>query len=578
MTRTLLCVIDDRATADHAAATPAQVAALVAEFEALAGPLHAAWDSSPALVIVLWGPQQLLVYQNEASSRVAGRRPLGQSMREAFPEANADTLQGLADARDAGKTTVIPRRPVGVIHADGLNLLMHFVVAPIGQGPPYVGAAITAIDVTAEARAEQAAERAHLLTQVAERMNAATDPDAALKALTKALVPALADAAAVYVYGPAKTAAPVADANEPVAMTVSAELLVAAGPPPPPTARQGPAPWDSALREGRMVLIELDDVVAEAAVRGDGASWLRSAGAHNVAVIPLIVAGQMTGAVVLTSAGTRSRYRTADTAFLEDVAARAGAAVSHVRIYQHQRQTALTLQRALLPSAPPPMPGMQVAARYVAGSQDVEVGGDWWDVHHLGGGCVGIGVGDVSGRGVPAAVLMGQARAGMRTASYANLNPVRVLTVLDRQVTDLVAPTQSTDYRLPAKFATAAYAVIDPIGQTLRVANAGHPPLVVRYPCGQIELVQAPPGPPLGLGVGGYEELSVRFPPGSLLAAFTDGLIESRTKDIDTGIAAVVAAIVASDQLVDLDELADALLSLADATDDTALILLRMDS
>jgi serine phosphatase RsbU (regulator of sigma subunit) len=235
----------------------------------------------------------------------------------------------------------------------------------------------------------------------------------------------------------------------------------------------------------------------------------------------------------------------------------------------------MTLQRALLPGAPPALPGMRVAARYVAGTADVEVGGDWWDVHPLGEGRVGIGVGDVSGRGMPAAVLMGQARAGMRTAAHARLSPVELLTVLDAHVTDLVVPVDDSGHRLPAKFATAAYAIIDTAEGVLRVANAGHPPLLVRYPCGRVERVECPPGPPLGLGMGGYQEVSVPFPDGALLVAFTDGLVESSTVDVDTGIAAVERTVLDAGPDAPLDVLADKVLGLADGTDDTALVLLQ---
>ena len=169
------------------------------------------------------------------------------------------------------------------------------------------------------------------------------------------------------------------------------------------------------------------------------------------------------------------------------------------------------------PGLPPELPGLRVAARYVAGSADVEVGGDWWDVHHLGAGRVGIGVGDVSGRGVPAAVVMGQARAGMRAAAHADLPPVDVLTVLDAQVSELVRIDDTDPSRLPPRFATAAYAVIDPFDDTLRVACAGHPPMLSGCPRGGSSRWPPPPGPPLGLGGSRYDDLVVSFPAGSIL-------------------------------------------------------------
>jgi anti-sigma regulatory factor (Ser/Thr protein kinase) len=437
---------------------------------------------------------------------------------------------------------------------------------------------MTAVDVSGEAKAEQAAARSELVAHVTERMNAAADPDAALRALTSALVPTVADVAAVYIIADANLNSGARTGTAPVALTMSDELLARVGPPPPSPTRSGPSPWDEALAAGQVVLIPLGgtpdpDVASDAAT----SEWMSRAEAHNIAVIPLVVAGGLAGALVLLSAGPRTPYTDADSQFLEALAARAGAAVAHLRAYQQQRGTALELQQALLPSSPPALPGLEVVARYLAGSEDVEVGGDWWDVHHLGAGRVGIGVGDVSGRGIPAAILMGQARSGMRAAAHADLPPGDILTILDAQVTDLVRIRDGGGGPpLPAKFATAAYAVIEPFDETLRIANAGHLPFLVRHRDGRVEQVAAPPGPPLGLGVGGYDELVVPFAAGSLLVAFTDGLVESRIIEVDKGIAWLAADLASADADVDLNELADSLLTRADGTDDTALVLLRL--
>ena len=275
--------------------------------------------------------------------------------------------------------------------------------------------------------------------------------------------------------------------------------------------------------------------------------------------------------------GRRPEYVEQDIDFIEHVAFRAGAAVAKTRAYQEQRQVALNLQRALLPAAPPSLHGLTVAARYLAGSDEVEVGGDWWDVHDLGAGRVGIGVGDVSGRGVPAAVVMGQARSGMRAAAHADLPPADLLTVLDAQVSELVRIDSNDGILHPPRFATAMYAVIEFFDQTMRISNAGHPPLLVRDPTGAVRRVTAPPGPPLGLGLGGYEEVVIDLAPGSLLLAFTDGLVESSRVDIDVGMDALAADLAAADPDADLDEMADAMLARSNGDDDVALVLVRTD-
>ncbi len=541
--------------------------------------LRTAWDCSPALVIVTEGPEHVLTYQNDASAALFGRRPTGVAMSDAFPELRGRTMETLDAVRETGRVVQVPRADTGVRDVEGGVVHLRYVLAPLGAGPPYDGVVVTSVDVTAEAHAEQAVVRAELLSRVAERMNSAADPDAALAALADQLVPEIADLAAVYVvHGLPDRGrdAALAEQREPAAMTVSPRLLSAAGRPPPPGPREGPSPWDALLAAGKTIVIDLE----ESPQLGDPvtARWLTDASARDLVVVPLAVAGVLTGALVLLGTAHRERYAEQDIAFIEHVAARAGTAVANARAHQVQRQVAINLQRALLPDAPPRLQGLKVAARYRAGGDDVEVGGDWWDVHDLGAGRVGVGVGDVSGRGVPAAIVMGQARSGMRAAAHADLPPADLLTVLDAQVNELVSVESAADSALQPRFATAAYAVIEAFDQTLRIANAGHPPLLVRDPGGAVRRVAAPPGPPLGLGIGGYEEAVIDFPAGSLLLAFTDGLVESNRVDIDSGIERLSVDLADVDADADLDVAADRLLTRGSGADDIALVLLRSDA
>jgi serine phosphatase RsbU (regulator of sigma subunit) len=171
---------------------------------------------------------------------------------------------------------------------------------------------------------------------------------------------------------------------------------------------------------------------------------------------------------------------------------------------------------------------------------------------------------------------MGQARAGMRTAALADLGPAEVLRVLDSHVRDLVdLPPTSAPVPMPPKFATAVYAVCDPAANgLLRVANAGHPPLLLRYPTGVVSQLDVPPGAPLGLGIDGYEEVEFPFPAGSLLLGYTDGLAESRDMPIDDGIQRLIEVLADFDLQESLEALADRLLSFADKSDDAAFLLM----
>jgi hypothetical protein len=541
----------------------------------LLGATGRAWDTSPAMITVTWGVDHVLAYQNATCARVLGAREIGLPLDVAFAELGQGSLSALDRVLQTGEVLEMRHREVRILNVHGEALILHYVVAPLGSGPPHAGVVMTAVDVTSESRAEQSAVRATLVTEITERMNASVDPDAALQALTDRLVPAVADLAGVYVISAAPPGGGPPPPARAAAFTIGADLLAAAGPPPPPSPREGPSPWDAALAAGRTVLIDVA-TLPQQRTEPATAAWIEAAAAHSVAVVPLVIAGELAGALLLLAVGPRPSYAQSDVAFLEDVTARAGAAVAHLRSYQQQHQIALNLQRALLPSTPPALPGFDVAARYVAGSSDVEVGGDWWDVHHLGDGRIGIGVGDVSGRGVAAAVLMGQARSGMRAAAHANLGPGQILTVLDAQVQELVHVGTDPHEPMPPKFATAAYVIVEPAdGGHLRIANAGHPPLLLRYPTGEVVQAAAPPGAPLGLGLGDYTEITVPFPPGSMLLAYTDGLAESRTLTLDTGIAQLAADLAAFDSDSDLDSLADTMLAHADSIDDTALVLLR---
>jgi anti-sigma regulatory factor (Ser/Thr protein kinase) len=539
-----------------------------------------ALENAPTLSAILTGPELTLVLQNRRSREILGARELGLPLVEAFPESapRADAMrQVLFNGR-----TIEEERLTLVRDTEGRELFLHFVISPIGSGPPYPAIVISGVDVTNAVRDREHARRAELLASITQAMTTASDPDAALQALTEALVPDVADIAAVFVVpAPGGGSAKTAGSGAPTAMTINPALLAELG--PPPTGGEPdpePAPWDSSIAAGRTVLIDLRGRDRDA-VNPSTRTWLDRAGAATIVVVPLVVAGELAGALVLSDGAHRRPYEETDLPFLEDVAARAGTAVAHVRNVRAQWQVALDLQRALLPGVLPALREVDVATRYVAGSPEVDVGGDWFDVTDLGAGRFGIGVGDVSGRGLPAAAVMGQARAAMRAAAHAALGPGDLLSLLDTHVAELVAPQLESGARVPPRFATAVYGVLEPFDETLRLASAGHPPVLVRDPDGKVRTVAAPPGPPLGLAIGPFEELVTPFPPGSLLAAFTDGLVESRDVDVELGMSRLAARLEDAGAAVDLEELADSLLTAAGAdraADDVALLLVRLSS
>ena len=542
-----------------------------------------AWDTSPAAVAVVWGPEHRLIYQNRASRATFGGKQYGVPLNEAFAGANHDFIATLDDVLRRGQAIDVPARPIKVPDLMGNQLTMHYVLAPLGTiGSPAIGVVITAVDVSAELRLELASKRSRLLAEISEQLNAAPNPRSALQSLVGQLVPEIADLSTVFIAS--QDPSPAAGRADAPALRPAMALspaLAAVGEPPASSPREGPWPWGPELAAGISVLIPIDEANL-VSIAPDRASqeWLTAVKANSIAVIPFVVPGSLAGALVLVSAAPRSPFTREDLPFLEDVAARAGAAVAHARSFRRTHEVAQDLQRALLPAEPPRLPDMAVAALYVAGSEDVEVGGDWWDVVELGAGRVALGVGDVSGRGIPAAIVMGQARAAMRAAGLAHLSPTDVLSVLDAQTEELVRVTDH-DKGAPPRFATALYAVYEPAEAGLRVANAGHLPFLVRAESGEVEVIEVPTGTPLGVGVGGWKEVSVPFPVGSTLAMFTDGLVESRTQDFDEGIRLLSRSFSRLGGTTDLCTLSSELLQAAGRAeshqDDIALLLLRAE-
>lgn len=230
------------------------------------------------------------------------------------------------------------------------------------------------------------------------------------------------------------------------------------------------------------------------------------------------------------------------------------------------RSTALTLQRSLLPTALPSTVELEVAVRYVAGAADTDVGGDWYDVIALGAGRLAVVIGDVMGRGVAAAAVMGQLRTAVRTCARLDLQPVEVLDALDGLVAELGSE----------QIATCLYGVFDPHARELLLASAGHLPPVLRSPSGHVEVLPLDVSAPLGLS-DPTRQTSVTMPPGSVLALYTDGLVERRDSDLEERLAELGATIAEGPDA--LEPLADHVMArmtggLSD--DDVALLLVRV--
>ncbi len=209
----------------------------------------------------------------------------------------------------------------------------------------------------------------------------------------------------------------------------------------------------------------------------------------------------------------------------------------HVEWFIHAaRQEAdgadLALQRRLLQYHRPAQLAVETAMRYLPADPQAGVGGDWFDVIPLSGARVALVVGDVVGHGIQASATMGQLRSAMRTLADVDLPPDELLTQLDDLILEEIEEGIESAGEVGA---TCLYAVYDPVSRHCTLASAGHLAPVVVMPDGTVEFVPLTPGPPLGVGGLPFEATDVRLPEGSLLVLYTDGLVETRDRDIGTG-------------------------------------------
>jgi serine phosphatase RsbU (regulator of sigma subunit)/anti-sigma regulatory factor (Ser/Thr protein kinase)/transcriptional regulator with GAF, ATPase, and Fis domain len=289
--------------------------------------------------------------------------------------------------------------------------------------------------------------------------------------------------------------------------------------------------------------------------------------ARSALVIPLVAGRRSVGALEL--GWDEPTILSADErVFVETLAGQGAQALERARHFESERSIAETLQRSVLPVALPRLAGAQIAARYLPGTLEVDVGGDWFDAIELSDGRVGLIVGDVVGKGVQAAASMGQLRNALRAISIERLKPPSALARLDRLATDA----------LDTSFATVVYAVVDRTAGVLRFSSAGHPPPVVAYPDGRVELLEDGRGLPLGTGLGPkYRQCVVELPAGSIVVLYSDGLVERRGHTIDEGIERLVHAVATGPKDAErmLEHVLEHLVAGEDRADDVAILAAR---
>ncbi|MFK0154759.1 SpoIIE family protein phosphatase [Streptomyces sp. NPDC090493] len=304
-------------------------------------------------------------------------------------------------------------------------------------------------------------------------------------------------------------------------------------------------------------------------------------GVHSLIMVPVRARGAVLGTVLFVR-GTEARkpFTTDDLEVTEDLVARAAICLDNARRFTRERGIALELQRRLLPPGPTEHPAVETATRYLPAGGDTEVGGDWFDVIPLPGARVGLVVGDVVGHGVHAAASMGRLRSAVRTLADIDLPPDELLTRLDDIVTQSAngADTEAGGAdAVPGELgASCLYAVYDPVSRSCALARAGHPSPVLVNPDGSTRILDVPVGPPLGLGSLPFEMAELTVPEGSVLALYTDGLVETRGQDLDERLDTLRHVL--GEPAPSLEALCDAVLAALDTEtrrDDVALLIAR---
>jgi phosphoserine phosphatase RsbU/P len=253
-------------------------------------------------------------------------------------------------------------------------------------------------------------------------------------------------------------------------------------------------------------------------------------GIRSLLGVPLLVGGNVIGVLHVGSLGNRTFGRQ-DAELLQMAADRAALAL-HSMMAQDDALAALALQRSLLPTALPAVPGLDLAARYVTGSGTV--GGDWYDVFILPDGRLGVVVGDVAGSGLEAAIIMGRMRSALRAYVLEAADPATALRLLDRKI----------QYFEPDAMATVLYGLYTPGTGEFTVSSAGHLPPVLAVPGAPAALLPLRSDPPIGTADDPQRRTTKAFiPPGAFLCCFTDGLVERRGEVIDRGIDTLAAAL-----------------------------------
>ncbi|MEW2433087.1 ATP-binding SpoIIE family protein phosphatase [Streptomyces caniferus] len=423
-------------------------------------------------------------------------------------------------------------------------------------------------------------DRLRYLEAATRRIARGIDLDATLRELCRAVIPTFADAILVHLRDPLPTG------DSPPDGPLSLRLhSIAQGPEESVTAAPpGAAGFVQLTATGRFAEL----LLAGRPVFGDAPEIAPAVGellepvasmpttpspGRRLIIAPMYGRHHLIGTVALLRGADRLAFTGDDLLVASQLATHTAFGVDKALLDGQEASLADALQLTMLPSSLPETTGVRLASRYLPAAETSQVGGDWYDAIPLPGNRVALVVGDVMGHSMTSAAIMGQLRTTVQTLAGLDLPPEEVLHHLDEQAQRL-----GSDH-----MATCLYAVYDPISQRLLVADAGHLPPVLLHPDGVGELLQIPPGAPIGVGGVPFESVEMPAPTGATLLLYTDGLVESRSRDVRTGVELLRTRLQAAASVVaspPLEMLCDAVLTILDQgtrDDDVALLAARFD-
>ncbi|MER5770636.1 SpoIIE family protein phosphatase [Streptomyces sp. NPDC001985] len=433
----------------------------------------------------------------------------------------------------------------------------------------------------ASARAETARHRLEILHDAGTRIGTTLEVPRTARELAEATVPRFADFVTVDLAEPVLRGEEVHGTEQELRRVCLAGIREH-----PPLYPEGElirpvpsTPQAQGMITGRAVLEpDLADAPGWHAQAPERARRIVEDGIHSLITAPLRARGVLLGIATFWRSERPDPFDEEDRALAEEITARAAVSLDNARRYTREHAMAVTLQRSLMPRHLPVQEAVDVAYRYLPA--EAGAGGDWFDVIPLPGSRVALVVGDVVGHGLHAAATMGRLRTAVHNFSALDLPPEDILSHLDELVTRMDQEHGTNGDGLDITGATCLYAVYDPVTGDCAMARAGHPPAGLALPDGRFEFPDVPVSPPLGTGSGLPIETAVlRLPAGSRLILYTDGLIESRDHDIDTGLARLRDA-VAGRPGISAQETCEALLPAmpgARHQDDIALLVARTE-